>query len=92
MLVARYCVMMYTTSMMRTQIILERRQHEALKAWARATDRSVSELVRLAVTRLLGSGAGVAREARLADIRGIARDPRGPAGRNHDRVLYGRNG
>ena len=84
--------MMYNLNMMRAQIILERRQHEALKAWARATDRSISELVRLAVTRLLGSRIGAGRTARLADIRGIGRDPRGPAGRNHDRVLYGRNG
>lgn len=84
--------MVYAHSMLRAQILLERSQHEALKAWARATDRSISELVRLAVTRLLGSRRGSAPKARLADIRGIAKDPGGPAGRSHDQVLYGRKG
>ncbi len=82
--------MMYTAFMMRAQIILKQSQHESLKAWARATDRSVSELVRLAVDRLLGNRGRSGRTARLADIRGIARDPGGPPGRSHDRILYGR--
>lgn len=72
--------------MHRTQILLEDRQYEALRAWARRTERSLSEAVRLAVDRLLG---GRRRGARLSEIRGIFRDPGGPSGADHDRILYG---
>ena len=75
--------------MRRTQIILEGRQHEALAARARATDRSISALVREAVDGLLGRKRASGRHARLADISGIATDRRGLSGREHDRVLYG---
>jgi len=81
--------MMYTYGMKRTQIILEGRQHEALAARARATDRSISDLVREAVDGLLGGKRSQGRRARLADISGIAKDPRGPSGKEHDRILYG---
>jgi hypothetical protein len=85
--------MVYHGGMKRTQVLLEPRQHETLSAWARETDRSLSELVRLAVDGLLGSrGARNRPVARLADIRGIATDRRGPAGRDHDRILYGVRG
>lgn len=74
-------------------MLLESRQHEMLSALARETDRSLSAVVRLAVDGLLGTrGARSRRAARLADIRGIATDRRGPAGRDHDRILYGVRG
>lgn len=81
--------MMYNNVMHRTQILLGDRQYEALKAWAARSGKSLSEAVRLAVDRLLDTGENKA-PTRLSDIRGIARDPGGPAGRDHDRTLYGR--
>lgn len=75
--------------MHRTQILLEDRQYGALKAWARRTERSLSEAVRLAVDRLLGLDAGPKRKGRLEDICAIMKDPGGPSGAEHDRVLYG---
>jgi hypothetical protein len=81
-------VMMYNLCMHRTQILLEERQYAALKAWARRVDKGLSELIRLAVDRLLGEEVR-SRGGRLRSIRGIAADPRGPSGRDHDELLYG---
>lgn len=81
---------MYDNSMHRTQILLEDRQYESLKAWAARAGKSLAEAVRLAVDRLLDTGEGKPPAGRLADIRAIARDPDGPAGRDHDRFLYGK--
>ncbi|MCX5794211.1 MAG: hypothetical protein NTY77_01785 [Elusimicrobia bacterium] len=75
--------------MHRTQILLEQRQYAALRAWAKRTDRSLSEAVRLAVDRLLGAGQKGRPGARLADICGMFSDPGGVAGRDHDSYLYG---
>ena len=83
-------VMMYNKCMHRTQILLEDRQYESLKAWAARSGRSLSEAVRLAVDRFMDVGETKAQPRRLADIRGIAKDPGGPAGKDHDRILYGK--
>ena len=82
--------MMYNNAMHRTQILLEDKQYEALKAWAKRVDKSLSEVVRQAVDRLLGAEAEAAGPSRLSDICGIAQDPGGPSGRDHDNTLYGR--
>lgn len=76
--------------MRRAQILIEDEQYQALKAWARGTDRSLSEVVRLAVDRLLGEKRRAPAKYRIADLCGIVRDPGGPAGRDHDRILYGK--
>jgi hypothetical protein len=82
--------MMYNNVVMhRTQILLEVRQYAALRAWAKRTDRSLSEAIRLAVDRLLGVGQKRGGASRLADIRGMFSDPGGCSGRDHDKFLYG---
>ncbi|MBI5242188.1 MAG: hypothetical protein HY922_00735 [Elusimicrobia bacterium] len=75
--------------MHRTQILLEDRQYAALKAWAKRIDKSLSEVIRLAVDRLLGAEDREKRPSRLGSICGIGRDPGGLSGREHDRFLYG---
>ena len=75
--------------MHRTQIQLEDRQYEALKARARKEAKSLSELIRLAVDGLLGRTRAAKGQRTLDAIRGIAADPGGPAGRDHDALLYG---
>ena len=79
---------MYICCMHRTQIQLEDRQYMALKARARKEYRSLSQLVRHAVDLLLGREATVSPKKHLSDICGIATDPKGPTGRDHDKVLY----
>jgi hypothetical protein len=76
--------------MHRTQILLEDKQYAALKAWARRVDKSLSEVVRQAVDRLLGCDAAQGEASKLNDICGIAADPGGPSGRDHDKILYGK--
>src|SRR3989442_14582235 len=78
---------MYVISMHRTQILLKPHQYEALKARARQEGKSLSELIRIAVSQWLGDEPR-ARKARLADLCNLGRDPRGPAGRDHDSILY----
>ncbi|MEK7766474.1 MAG: hypothetical protein AAB368_09570 [bacterium] len=78
--------------MRRTQILIEEHQYQALKAWARGTDRSLSDVVRLAVGRLLGERSSVGRKYRVEHLCGIVRDPGGLPARDHDRVLYGGSG
>lgn len=81
--------MVYTETMMiRTQVLLKDRQYEALKAKARREGKSLSELVRAAVARMLGDEPG--GSMKLREICGLARDPGGPSGSEHDDVLYGR--
>ena len=76
--------------MHRTQIMLETRQYEALKARARREDKSLSAMIRLAVDRLLGYPSRTSAGAhKLSDICGIFKDPGGPTGEQHDEVLYG---
>ena len=82
--------MMYNYIMMhRTQILLKKRQYAALRTWAKRTDRSLSEVIRLAVDRFLGEDATRGRASRLADICGMFSDPGGCSGRDHDKYLYG---
>ncbi|MDD5656381.1 MAG: hypothetical protein PHF00_03905 [Elusimicrobia bacterium] len=76
--------------MHRTQILLEDHQYAALKAWAKRTDRSLSEVVRMAVDRLLGVGKKRGRQLRLSDLYGIFSDPGGPSSNAEiDAELYG---
>ena len=82
--------MMYTNSMHRTQILLRRQQYEALMALGRSMDKGLAELIRLAVDKMLGEPSRKAPGIRLADIRALAKDPRGVAGRDHDALLYGK--
>ena len=70
--------------------MLENRQYEDLKARARREDKSLSALIRLAVDRLLGYPSRTSAGAhKLSDICGIAKDPDGFSGADHDEVLYG---
>ena len=71
-------------------MLLEERQYAALKAWGRRSCKGLSELIRLAVDRFLGAEAPAKRKSSgLLAIRGIALDPGGPAGADHDEFLYG---
>jgi predicted DNA-binding ribbon-helix-helix protein len=73
----------------RTQISLDEWQYESLKARAEREDRSLSDMVREAVTEyLVDQTSGRISRRRLSDIRGIASDPE-TSGDDHDRVLYG---
>jgi len=74
--------------MHRTQIQLEDRQYLALKIRARKEYRSLSQLIRHAVDLLLGRELKAGTKTKLSDICGIATDPKGPAGRDHDKILY----
>lgn len=82
--------MMYTIGMVRTQILLRERQYEELRALAKREGKSLSEMVRLALARLLGSETSPGGASGLSDICGIAKDPGGPSGRDHDSFLYDR--
>jgi hypothetical protein len=73
----------------RTQISLDDWQYESLKARAEREDRSLSDVIREAVTEyLVDETSGRVSRRKLSDIRGIASDP-GISGEDHDRVLYG---
>ena len=71
--------------MHRTQILLEERQYEMLKARAEREGRSISDLVREAVDAMLGRARTGA--TRLSDVAGIGEDTEA-RGRDHDAVLY----
>ena len=71
--------------MHRTQILLEDWQYQRMKALAEREGRSLSSLVRDAVTGFLGQGRR--STTRIAEIAGIAEDPE-TRGRDHDDVLY----
>lgn len=82
-------VMMYNYVMHRTQILLEERQYAALKSWGKRADKSLSEVIRTAVDRLLEAEKPKRRGAsKLKALCGKFSDP-GLSGRDHDRVLYG---
>ena len=72
--------------MHRTQILLEDKQYEMMKMLAEREGRSLSGLVRDAVTAFLDRRARPT--TRLAEISGIGDDPEA-RGRDHDDVLYG---
>ena len=69
--------------------MLEKRQYEKLKARARREDKSLSELIRLAVDRFLGLEKAGPSSGNLKAIRALGSDPGGPSGREHDKTLYG---
>jgi hypothetical protein len=77
--------------MHRTQIQLDDWQYQILKTKAEREGKSLSSLVREAVTVYLGKGRRRRPGAGLTDIEGIGEDP-GVAGRDHDRILYGAKG
>ena len=72
--------------MHRTQVNLEEWQYESLKVWAERQSRSLSDLVREAVSEYLVEDQGAGGEG-LADLAGLGDDPQA-AGRDHDRYLY----
>lgn len=72
--------------MHRAQILLERWQYDSLKAKSDRDGRSVSDVVREAVSAYLGRSRPAARSG-LEAIEGVGADRQG-RGRNHDRLLY----
>lgn len=60
--------------MVRTQIYLTTTQQRRLRSLARATGRSVSDLIRLAIDRILDQGASADRLTLLRQARGIWKD------------------
>lgn len=82
--------MVYDHAMRRTQILMEEDQYQALKAWARGTDRSLSDLVRMAIDRVMGERTPRTQRYRIENLCGFVRGSGGMAGRDHDRVLYGK--
>ena len=71
-------------------MLLEERQYAALKARGRREAKGLSELIRLAVDRLLGEDAPrKSGKSGLNAICGIISDPGGPTGADHDEVIYG---
>jgi hypothetical protein len=79
--------MMYDVCMHRTQILLDPWQYERLKAAAEREGRSISSLVRDAVSRFL-EVPPAETSTKLAEISGLGADP-GSRGRDHDAVIYG---
>lgn len=73
--------------MHRTQILLDNWQYERLKAASEREGRSISSIVRDAVSAFLG-GSRPPAGTRLAEIVGIGNDPE-TTGQDHDGVLYG---
>jgi len=72
--------------MHRTQILLDDWQYEMLKSAADREDRSISSLVRDAVSAFLDKRRRP-DASKLAEIAGIGNDSE-VSGRDHDRVLY----
>jgi len=73
--------------MHRTQILLDPWQYEQLKAAAEREGRSISSLVRDAVTQFLKRSRRKTT-TKLAEISGLGADA-GVRGRDHDQVIYG---
>ncbi|MDA2939131.1 ribbon-helix-helix domain-containing protein [Acidobacteria bacterium AH-259-A15] len=73
--------------MHRTQLLIEDWQYESLRSLAERRGSSISELVREMLQEYLTAGPSKPKN-RLAEIRGIGRDPRA-RGRDHDLYLYG---
>ena len=70
----------------RTQILLEKWQHAALKSLAQRQGLSISDVVRRLLTDQLNPRSK--RKRGLRAIAGIGRDAKA-TGRDHDRWLYG---
>ena len=73
--------------MRRVQILLDPWQYEKLEAAAEREGRSISSLVRDAVTRFLKGSRGRAATL-LAEISGLGADAEA-RGRDHDEAVYG---
>ncbi len=73
--------------MHRTQILLEDWQYQRMKTITEKEGRSLSSLVREAVTAFLERGNKAGPTTKLAEIAGIAADP-DSRGRDHDDVIY----
>jgi hypothetical protein len=67
---------MYIHRVVRTQLYLDEEIHARLRKLAEKQSRTVSELVRDALVRVYGTGAGDARLATLRAIEGLWRDRR----------------
>ena len=77
--------------MHRTQLLLESWQYEALKLRARREGKSLSGWVRGKLESLLSPQAASLKAKQgkgLWAICGLAGDPGGPSGKDHDSVLY----
>ena len=78
--------------MHRTQLLIENWQYEALKTRARREGKTLSQWVRELLHAALSPASLSVRPKRsrgLWAICGLASDPGGPSGSDHDRVLYG---
>ena len=73
--------------MHRTQILLDDWQYEQMKNLAERDGRSLSSLIREAVTAFLGRRAQAAPRTRVAELAGLGDDP-DSRGRDHDDILY----
>lgn len=81
--------MVYGVIMRRTQIILDDWNYESLKSYAERQGRSMSDVVREAVTAYMSKNTKAGRsKSGLRAIEGIFCDG-GDAARNHDFYLYG---
>ena len=78
---------MMSDTMHRTQLLLDDWQYDALKAQARGSRRSLSDLVREIVSAHLAAGAARAG-SRWDGIEGVAEGP-ADLGAGHDGYLYG---
>ena len=74
--------------MHRTQILLHEGQYDALRTRARREDKSLSEVIRLAINQWLGLKTTVRQTKKLNHICGLGKDPGGPSARDHDQFLY----
>ena len=77
--------------MHRTQLLLENWQYEALKVRARREGTTLSEWIRRLLHSALAPATDAARAKRskgIWAICGIGKDPHGPSGAEHDKVLY----
>lgn len=78
--------------MHRTQLLLENWQYEALKTRARREGKTLSQWVRQLLHAALApkSKSGRTKKSKgIWAICGIAHDPSGFSGEDHDRILYG---
>lgn len=73
--------------MHRTQLNLDDWQYESLKSKAEREGRSLSDIVREAVTEYLEDETDSGTD-RLRRLEGLASDAKA-SGRHHDRILYG---
>ena len=78
--------------MHRTQLLLENWQYDALKTRARREGKTLSQWVRETLKAALAPAPASGRTKKskgIWTICGIARDPKGFSGKDHDQILYG---